>query len=101
LTNPWETDITTFIQRRCQHPRRTGRDRSEYRVAIRWNGWSRSSVCAISCDDKVAAAATNRVGRDGDVSRHAEMVAMSEAQRVIENRRLSRCPLYSNASFEF
>ena len=47
LTNPQETDITTIIQRRPQHPRRTGRDRSEQVVAIRRNGWSRSSECAV------------------------------------------------------
>jgi hypothetical protein len=34
LTNPQDTDITTIIQRRPQHPRRTGRDRSEQVVAI-------------------------------------------------------------------
>src|SRR6476660_208398 len=46
LTNSQETDITTVIQRRRQHPRRTaGRDCSEQVVAIRRNGWSRSSVC--------------------------------------------------------
>src|SRR6478672_5606112 len=48
LTNSQETDITTVIQRRRQHPRRTaGRDCSEQVVAIRRNGWSRSSVCPI------------------------------------------------------
>ena len=41
LTNPQGTDITTIAQRRRQHPRRPGRDRSERLVAIRWNGWSR------------------------------------------------------------
>jgi hypothetical protein len=46
LTNPQGTDITTFAQRCPQHPRRPGRDRSEQLVAIRWNGWSRSPVCA-------------------------------------------------------
>jgi tRNA(adenine34) deaminase len=40
--------------------------------------------------------ATNRVVRDGDVARHAEMVAMSEAQRVLGTRQLSRCTLYTN-----
>jgi ISXO2-like transposase domain len=34
LTNPQETDITTVIQRRRQHPRLTGRDPSEWVVAI-------------------------------------------------------------------
>jgi tRNA(adenine34) deaminase len=52
--------------------------------------------CVISRDDEVVAEATNRVARDRDVSRHAEMVAMSEAQRVLGTRRLSRCTLYSN-----
>jgi hypothetical protein len=47
LTNPQGTDITTIAQRRPQHPRRPGRDRSEQLVAIRWNGWSRSPVCAM------------------------------------------------------
>jgi hypothetical protein len=41
LTNPQRTGITTIAQRRRQHPRRPGRDRSERLVAIRWNGWSR------------------------------------------------------------
>src|SRR5450631_3544290 len=47
LTNQQENDITTIIQRRRQHPRHTGRDRSEQVVAIRRNRWSRSSVCPI------------------------------------------------------
>src|SRR5450631_318462 len=34
LTSHQETDITTIIQRRRQHPRHTGRDRSEQVVAI-------------------------------------------------------------------
>jgi hypothetical protein len=41
LTNTQETDITTIIQRRSQHPRRSGRDQSEQLVAIRRNEWSR------------------------------------------------------------
>jgi hypothetical protein len=40
LTNPQETDITTIIQRRHQHPSRTVRHRSEQVVAIRRNQWS-------------------------------------------------------------
>ena len=46
MTSKEETDITTIIQRRPQHPRRTGRDQSEQLVAIRRNEWSRSSECA-------------------------------------------------------
>ena len=37
LTSKEETDITTIIQRRPQHPRRSGRDQSEQLVAIRRN----------------------------------------------------------------
>ena len=45
LTNPQGNDITTTAQRRRQHSRRPGRDRSEQLVAIRRNEWSRSSEC--------------------------------------------------------
>jgi hypothetical protein len=44
LTNPQETDITTIIQRRRQHPRHTGRYRSEQVVAI---VGMRSEACAV------------------------------------------------------
>jgi tRNA(adenine34) deaminase len=52
--------------------------------------------CVISHDEEVVTEATNRVVRDGDVTRHAEMVATSEAQRVLGTKRLSRCTLYTN-----
>src|SRR5215475_3716190 len=52
--------------------------------------------CVICHDEEVVSEATNRVVRDGDVTRHAEMVAMSEAQRVLGTKRLSRCTLYTN-----
>jgi hypothetical protein len=45
LTSHQENNFTTIIQRRRQHPRHTGRDRSKQVVAIRRNRWSRSSVC--------------------------------------------------------
>jgi tRNA(adenine34) deaminase len=50
----------------------------------------------ICHDEGVVSEATNRVVRDGDVTRHAEMVAMSEAQRILGTKRLSRCTLYTN-----
>ena len=46
LTNPRQTDINGYIQRRYEHPRHTGRDRSEQVVAIDRNEWSQSSECA-------------------------------------------------------
>ncbi len=53
-------------------------------------------ACVICREGEVVAEATNRVVRDRDVARHAEMVAMSEVQRVLGTKRLSRCTLYSN-----
>jgi len=53
-------------------------------------------ACVICRDGEVVAEATNRVARDRDVTRHAEMIAMSEAQRLLGTKRLSRCTLYSN-----
>lgn len=50
----------------------------------------------ICKDGNVVAEATNRVSRDHDVTRHAELVAMSEAQQVLGRRRLTGCTLYSN-----
>src|SRR5258705_1584651 len=52
--------------------------------------------CVICHHEEVVTEATNRVARYGDVTRHAEMVAMSEAQRVLGTKRLSRCTLYTN-----
>jgi tRNA(adenine34) deaminase len=53
-------------------------------------------ACVIACDGEVVAESTNRVRRDRDVSRHAEMIAISGAQRALGAKRLSRCTLYSN-----
>ena len=53
-------------------------------------------ACVICKDGDIVVEATNRVKRDADVTRHAEMVAISEAQRKLGNKKLSRCTLYSN-----
>jgi tRNA(adenine34) deaminase len=53
-------------------------------------------ACVICRDEEVVTEATNRVARDRDVTRHAEMVAISQAQRVLGTKRLSGCTLYSN-----
>jgi tRNA(adenine34) deaminase len=45
---------------------------------------------------EILAEATNRVARDCDVTRHAEIVAMAEAQRMLGNTDLSDCTLYTN-----
>ncbi len=53
-------------------------------------------ACVICRDGEVVVEATNRVVRDHDVTRHAEMVAMSKAQQLLGSKRLSRCTLYTN-----
>jgi len=44
---------------------------------------------------QVVAEATNCVSAEGDVTRHAELVALSEAQKVLKRKWLQDCTLYS------
>lgn len=53
-------------------------------------------ACVICDGDRVVAESTNLVRQNGDITRHAELVAISEAQRVLGRRRLSGCTLYSS-----
>jgi tRNA(adenine34) deaminase len=53
-------------------------------------------ACVICKDGEVVVETTNRVSRDADVTRHAEIIAISEAQRVLGRKDLSDCTLYSN-----
>jgi len=46
--------------------------------------------------EDVVVAATNRVKRDRDVTRHAEMLALSEAQERLGTTSLHGCTLYTN-----
>src|SRR3954453_10434247 len=51
---------------------------------------------ALVCKNGVVVAeATNRVAREGDVTRHAELLALSDAQRRLKTKRLKGCTLYS------
>jgi tRNA(adenine34) deaminase len=52
-------------------------------------------ACVICKDGDILAETTNRVRREGDVTRHAEMIAMSEAQKKL-GKKLSGCTLYTN-----
>lgn len=45
---------------------------------------------------EIVAEATNRVVRDKDVTRHAELIAIGEAQKALGTRVLSDCTIYSN-----
>lgn len=52
---------------------------------------------ALVCDGgEVVVETTNQVVQFGDVTRHAELVAVSEAQKVLGRKDLSGCTLYSN-----
>jgi tRNA(adenine34) deaminase len=76
-------------------------DRSLMRRCI---GHSREAIgsgefpfaCLIARGPEVIAQAINRVEQDGDVTRHAEIVALSHAQRILKSKRLDGCTLYSN-----
>jgi len=50
----------------------------------------------ICKDGNVVAEATNQLSRDHDVTRHAELVAISTAQRILGRKRLTDCTLYAN-----
>jgi tRNA(adenine34) deaminase len=50
----------------------------------------------ISRGDEIVAEATNRVVRDCDITRHAELLAISQAQKVLGRRILSDCSIYTN-----
>jgi tRNA(adenine34) deaminase len=53
-------------------------------------------ACVIARDGEVVVETTNRVARDGDVTRHAEIVAVSIAQKALGTKDLSGCTLYTN-----
>src|SRR5215469_2500118 len=50
----------------------------------------------IARDDKILAEAINHTVRDGDVTRHAEVIALSQAQKTIGREALRHCTLYTN-----
>jgi tRNA(adenine34) deaminase len=52
-------------------------------------------ACVVCRDGEVVCETANRVVRDADVTRHAELIAVSDAQRILGTRDLSRCTLYS------
>ncbi|WP_370148825.1 nucleoside deaminase [Bradyrhizobium japonicum] len=49
----------------------------------------------IAYRGQVIAEATNHVSSECDVTRHAELVALSEAQKTLRQKRLPDCTLYS------
>ena len=53
-------------------------------------------ACVIARGEEVIVETTNRVKRDGDVTRHAEIVAVGLAQKQLGTKDLSGCTLYTN-----
>jgi len=52
-------------------------------------------AAVIARDGEIVAEAENRVARDRDVTRHAEIIAIADAQRRLGTRLLRDCTLYS------
>lgn len=52
-------------------------------------------ACVIGRGEDVIIERSNRTNRDGDVMRHAEMVALSDAQHELGRGRLKGCTLYT------
>jgi len=53
-------------------------------------------ACVVCRNGEIVTETINRVVRDGDVTRHAEVLAISEAQRILGRSDLSDCTVYSN-----
>jgi tRNA(adenine34) deaminase len=64
------------------------------RVAVSKGEYPFGAVIAL--DGQVVAEAINRTIRDGDVTRHAEVIALSHAQKAIGRGALRHCTVYTN-----
>ena len=53
-------------------------------------------ACVISHKERIVAETTTTAKRDADVTRHAEIIAISKAQRELGTSDLSTCTIYSN-----
>src|SRR6266536_2001508 len=50
----------------------------------------------VTFNDTIIAEATNQVARDSDITRHAELLAVSKSQKVLGRSKLNGCTLYTN-----
>src|SRR5438876_12003062 len=64
--------VDAAMMARCIELSKTGGQAGEFPFA-----------CVIAKDGKVVVETTNRVARDGDVTRHAEIVAVGMAQKAL------------------
>ncbi len=88
MTNGHESDQSAFdiaMMERCIRHSATAAERGEFPFA--------ALICA---GEKVVVETTNQVAQYADVTRHAELVAISEAQKVLGRKNLTGCTLYSN-----
>ena len=82
--DPSISAVDAAMMARCIALSRTAADEGEYPFAT-----------VIALDGNVVAEAINRTVRDGDVSRHAEVIALSHAQLALTRHQLRRCTLYT------
>ena len=64
------------------------------RIAVSEGEYPFGAVIALN--GQVVAEAINRTIRDGDVTRHAEVIALSDAQKTVSREQLRQCTLYTN-----
>jgi tRNA(adenine34) deaminase len=80
-----ESDLKDFeMMKRCLELAQRGAEKGELPFGA-----------LIVSRGRVIAESTNCVSSESDVTRHAELVALSEAQRVLKRNRLQDCTLYS------
>jgi tRNA(adenine34) deaminase len=77
--------IDLTMMQRCIELSKTAAAEGEFPFA--------SMVCK---GEAILSEAINRVARERDITRHAELVAISEAQKVVGKTKLTNCTLYSN-----
>ena len=84
MTSKDQDSLDRRMMQRCVDLARTARPVREFPFA-----------CVIARGEDIVAEAINMVARSKDVTLHAEMVAVSMAQRIAGHRRLRGCALYT------
>jgi tRNA(adenine34) deaminase len=79
-----QTAVDLRMMRRCIELAKTARKAREFPFA-----------CVIARGGEVIVETINEVARERDITRHAELVAVSRAQRMLKTRHLSGCALYT------
>src|SRR5262249_57592501 len=80
-----QTSIDVAMMQRCIELSKTATRKGEFPFA------------AVVCEGKnIVAEEINGVAQNGDVTRHAELLAVSKAQQMLGRKDLSRCTIYSN-----